>query len=139
MKLKTAAALACLLPIGAPFVLGAPALAHHSFAAAYDMSNAIEITGTIVEVRLRNPHSYFFLDVEGEDGALERWSFEAGTPSGMIRNGYSPNVIKQGDEVTIRGFHARDLTQNAGMLTELVTADGDTYGMFGPQEGPGAR
>jgi hypothetical protein len=139
MNLKTAAALACLLPISAPFALGGPALAHHSFAAAYDTNDAISITGKIVEVRLRNPHSYFILDVEGEDGQVERWSFEAGTPSGMIRNGYSPNVIKQGDEVTINGFHARDKTLNAGMLTELVTADGDTYGMFGPRESPNAQ
>ena len=42
--------------------------AHHSFAAAYDMSESITITGTIVNVRLTNPHSYFFLDVENAAG-----------------------------------------------------------------------
>lgn len=131
--------------VGAALLLAAitistvPAWAHHSFAAAYNMSESITITGTIVEVRLTNPHSFFFLDVAGEDGATERWSFEAGTPSGMIRNGYSPNVIKRGDEVTITGFHARDVTQNAGMLRQLVTSDGTVYGLFGPQESPGAR
>lgn len=116
-----------------------PATAHHSFAAAYDMSESISITGRIVEVRLTNPHSWFFLDVENDAGEVERWSFEAGTPSGMIRNGYSPNVIKKGDEVTITGFHARDASKNSGMLRELVTSDGTVYGMFGPREGPGAR
>jgi DNA/RNA endonuclease YhcR with UshA esterase domain len=116
-----------------------PAIAHHSFAAAYDTSESITITGTIVEVRLTNPHSWFFLDVENGNGEIERWAFEAGTPSGMIRNGYSPKVIKQGDEVTITGFHARDESKNAGMLRQLVTADGTVYGMFGPQENPGAR
>ena len=113
--------------------------AHHSFAAAYDMSESITITGTIVNVRLTNPHSFFFLDVENDAGQIERWSFEAGTPSGMIRNGYSPQVIREGDVVTITGFHARDPEVNAGMLRELVTADGTVYGMFGPREGPGAR
>jgi hypothetical protein len=128
-------ALTAALALGAT----ATALAHHSFAAAYDMSESISIKGTIVEVRLTNPHSWFFLDVEIEGGDLERWSFEAGTPSGMIRNGYSPNVIKQGDEVTITGFHARDASKNSGMLRELVTSDGTVYGLFGPREGPGAR
>ena len=120
---------------------GMGALAHHSFAAAYDTSpeGAISITGKIVNVRLTHPHSYFFLDVEADDGTIERWSFEAGTPSGMIRNGYSPQVIKEGDVVTITGFRARDASQPAGMLRQLVTADGTVYGMFGPQEGPGAR
>jgi len=113
--------------------------AHHSFAAAYNMSESITVTGTIVNVRLTNPHSFFFLDVENEAGDTERWSFEAGTPSGMIRNGYSPQVIREGDVVTITGFHARDPDVNAGMLRELVTADGTVYGMFGPREGSAAR
>lgn len=109
------------------------ALAHHSFAAAYNMENPIEITGKIVNVRLTNPHSYFFLDVVGENGEMERWSFEAGTPSGMIRGGYSPQTFKEGDTVTISGFRARDNSTN-GMLRLLVTADGTEYGMFGPRE-----
>jgi hypothetical protein len=57
----------------------------------------------------------------------------------MIRNGYKASVIKPGAEVTIKGFHARDPSQNMGMLRELVMADGTVYGMFGPQQGPEAR
>ena len=114
-----------------------PVWAHHSFAAAYDLGKAVTVHGVITQVRLQNPHSWFFLDVKDANGKVEKWSFEAGTPSGMIRNGYKPAVIKQGAEVTIKGFHARDTSQNMGMLRELVTADGQSYGMFGPQEGPG--
>jgi hypothetical protein len=136
MKRRTLAALLVGL---VPCVAGSPAWAHHSFAAAYDTSDAITVEGKIVEVRLSNPHSWFFLDVAGENGKVERWAFEAGTPSGMIRNGYSPKVIKQGDTVTIKGFRARDASKHAGMLRELVTADGQVYGMFGPREGAGAR
>jgi hypothetical protein len=115
------------------------AWAHHSFAAAFDMDKPVTVQGTIVQVRLENPHSWFFLDVKAADGKLERWAFEAGTPSGMIRNGFKPGIIKKGVEVTIKGFHARDPTQNVGMLRELVLADGTTYGMFGSQQGPAAR
>jgi hypothetical protein len=115
------------------------ASAHHSFAAAFDMSKPVTVQGTIVEVRLENPHSWFFLDVPDASGKLERWSFEAGTPSGMIRNGFKPGVIKKGVVVTIKGVHARDLTQNAGMLQQLITADGTVYGLFGSQQSAGAR
>jgi len=114
-----------------------PAWAHHSFAAAYDTNTAITVHGVISQVLLRNPHSWFVIDVKDASGKVEQWSFEAGTPSGMIRNGYKPDIIKQGAEVTIKGFRARDASQNRGMLRELTTADGKTYGMFGPQEGPG--
>lgn len=119
-------------------LLSGTAAAHHSFAAAYNMEDPISIEGKVVEVRLTNPHSHFFLDVVGDDGATTRWKFEAGTPSGMLRNGYSPQVIKQGDTVTINGFRARNESNN-GMLRELVTADGKVFGMFGPQQNAGAQ
>ena len=132
-------ALMVLLASVALFAVAIPAFAHHSFAAAYDTNNPITVKGVIVQVRLENPHSWFFLDVKGPDGKIERWSFEAGTPSGMIRNGFKPGVIKAGAEVTIKGFHARDLTQKVGMLSELTTADGKVYGQFGPQQGAGGQ
>ena len=42
------------------FGVGAPLSAHHSFAAHYDMSKPITVQGAIVQVRLTNPHSWFF-------------------------------------------------------------------------------
>ena len=110
------------------------AWAHHSFAAEYDMKHAITVHGVIVQVRLENPHSWFVLDVKDPTtGKVDRWSFEAGTPSGMIRNGYRQGTIKPGDEVTIKGFQSKD-SDVKGMLRELVTADGKVFGLFGPQE-----
>jgi hypothetical protein len=121
------------------FGLDASLSAHHSFAAHYDMSNAITVQGTIVNVRLTNPHSWFFIDVKEADGKTTHWAFEAGTPSGMIRNGYKASELPKGTMVTISGFRARERSDNTGMLRTLTTADGRTYGMFGPQEGPGAK
>ncbi len=121
-----------LLSLGSAFSV----FAHHSFAAVYDLEQKITVHGVIAQVRLTNPHSWFYLDVKNDKGEVERWAFEAGTPSGMIRNGYKPSVIKTGAEVTISGFRARDATQNMGMLRELTTADGTVYGLFGPQQGP---
>ena len=135
MKRTGYAMVASVLLFGA----GAPLSAHHSFAAVYDTTKTVTVQGAIVQVRLTNPHSWFFLDVKEPDGKIVRWAFEAGTPSGMIRNGYKATELAPGTIVTIRGVRARDLTQNAGMLQQLTTADGKTYGLFGPQEGPGAR
>ena len=113
---------------------GVPAWAHHSFTAAYDLEQPITVHGIISNVLMRNPHSWFMLDVKNESGQTEQWAFEAGTPSGMIRNGYKPSIIKAGAEVTIKGFRARDPAQKRGMLRELTTSDGQVFGMFGPQE-----
>ena len=116
-----------------------PASAHHSFAAVYDMDQAVTVKGTIVQVRLTNPHSWFYVDVKDDAGNIAHWAFEAGTPSGMIRNGYKASVIKPGAVVTISGFHAKDKSQNMGMLRELTLADGTVFGLFGPQEAPAAK
>jgi len=124
----------------ASFVVATAVSAHHSFAAAFNMTAPVTVQGTIVQVRLENPHSWFFLDVKNPTtGAVTRWAFEAGTPGGMIRNGFKPNLITKGSVVTIKGFHARDPAQNMGMLRELITADGTSYGLFGSQQGPGAQ
>jgi hypothetical protein len=118
----------------AALAVAVPAWAHHSFAAAYDLQQPITVHGTISQVLLRNPHSWFMLDVKNDSGQVDHWAFEAGTPSGMIRNGYKPSVIKAGTEVTIKGFRARDAAQKRGMLRELTTSDGQVFGLFGPQE-----
>ena len=57
---------------------GAPAWAHHSFAAAYDTTNAITVHGVISQVLLRNPHSWFVIDVKDASGKVEQWSFIRG-------------------------------------------------------------
>jgi hypothetical protein len=128
-----------VLSLALVFGIGVPLSAHHSFAAHYDMAKPITVEGSLVEVRLSNPHSWFYLDVKEADGTTSRWAFEAGTPSGMIRNGYKASELPPGTMVTISGFRARERSENVGMLRTLTTADGKTYGMFGPQEGPGAR
>ena len=120
--------------IPALVALAVPLWAHHALVAAYDMNQMITVKGTIAKVLLENPHSWFLLDVKDANGKVEQWSFEAGTPSGMLRNGYRPNLIKPGTEVVIKGYRARDTSQKKGMLRELTTPDGKTFGLFGPQE-----
>lgn len=136
MKRTTLAVLAWVL---VSLVAAVPVWAHHSFAAAYDTTLSSTVKGVIYQVRLENPHSWFFVDIKDASGKVERWSFEAGTPSGMIRNGFKTNIIKSGAEVTIKYNHARDASAKSGMLVELTTADGTKYGMFGPQQGPGGQ
>jgi len=114
--------------------LAISASAHHSFAATFDSDKPVTVKGVITQIRLENPHSWFFLEVKDASGNVEKWAFEAGTPSGMIRNGFKPGLIKAGTEVTIKGIRARDPAQNMGLLRELVTPDGKVYGTFGSEQ-----
>jgi hypothetical protein len=45
----------------------------------------------------------------------------------LIRGGLKPDFVKPGAEVTIKGWHARDATQNAGAARELVLSDGRAF------------
>jgi Family of unknown function (DUF6152) len=126
--------LAALLA-GAVALVAARAYAHHSFAAEFDSEKPITVKGVITQVRLENPHSWFFLDATGPDGKIEKWAFEASTPSSLIRSGFKPGTVKAGDEVTIKGYHARDANANAGAARELVMADGRAF-PIGPTVGP---
>lgn len=94
------------------FVMGVlvaslPAIAHHSFA-PFNTDREIEVTGTATEFEWSNPHSYVHLDVKGEKGDVEKWVAElTGLPM-LVRAGWSKDVVKPGDRVTIHGYRARD-------------------------------
>src|SRR4029434_8870648 len=51
-------------------VTSSPVLAHHSFAAEFDASKPLKLTGTVTKLEWTNPHTWFFVDVKGEDGKV---------------------------------------------------------------------
>ncbi len=74
----------------------ATASAHHSFAAAYDMTKPVTCRGD--RPGPADESAFVVLPRrEGTDGKATRWAFEAGTPSGMIRNGYKASEMAKGD------------------------------------------
>ena len=130
--------LVALLSSVALVAAAVPALAHHSFAAEFDADKPVTVKGVITSVRLENPHSWFFLDVTDESGKVVRWGFEGSTTTSLIRSGFKPNSLKVGDEVTVKGSHARDASKNEGAAREMITKDGRTF-IVGPagNEAPG--
>ncbi len=109
-----------------------PAWAHHAFAAAFDANNLVEVQGVITEVKLVNPHSWFYVDVTDANGKVTHWQFEGQTPTGLMRSGLRPHFVKVGDKVTIKGCRARDLTKDIGAARELILTDGRSF-IVGPK------
>ena len=86
----------------------APLLAHHSFAAEFDASQALRVTGALTKIEWTNPHSYFYIDVKDESGNVVRWSCEAGSPGALSRRGFKRGDIKLGDTIIVDGYRAKD-------------------------------
>ena len=102
-KLLLAAAVIGLLPAATPVA------AHHSFAAEFDSSKPFKLTGVVTKVEWQNPHTIFYLDITDEQTKkVTNWSFEMGSPNGLMRNGWTRNTLKIGDVVTVEGSLARD-------------------------------
>jgi hypothetical protein len=92
--------------------LALPLAAHHSFAAEYDDTKPIKVTGVVTKVEWQNPHVWFFVDVKGEDGKVTNWAFSGGAPGQLMRRGIKREVIKEGMTITVDGFKAKDGSNN---------------------------
>jgi hypothetical protein len=91
----------------ASLFLAGHAQAHHSFATHYDAGNIVEISGVLSDVKMRNPHSFFEVDVVNDDGETETWEVEAHAVPVLRRIGITRDTLKVGDGVTIRGPRSR--------------------------------
>src|SRR5258706_2441227 len=103
MKARFALFVACL-----GLAAGAPLVAHHSFAAEFDARKAIRVTGTLTKLEWTNPHTYFYLDVKDDKGAVASWTCEAGSPGALSRRGFKRGDLKIGDTIIVDGYRAKD-------------------------------
>jgi hypothetical protein len=104
-------------------VSSVPLLAHHSFAAEYDSNQPVKITGTVTKMEWMNPHARFYVSVKEADGKVVNWNFELGAIPVLLKQGWTKNSLKEGDQVTVDGSKAKDgsFTANA---RSVVLANG---------------
>ena len=104
MKVKVSVFAAVLTLLAA----AVPLLAHHSFAAEYDASKPITVTGIVTKVEWMNPHGRFYVDVKETDGKITHWNFELGAIPVLLKQGWRKDSLKAGDQVTVEGSRAKD-------------------------------
>jgi hypothetical protein len=111
------------------FAAVSPAVAHHSFAAGFDVNKTVEVSGAVTEVEWMNPHAWIHLDVKNEAGDIEKWSFELGSPNGLIRRGWTRGTIRPGDVISVSGYRARDGSQRANVVAVTLASGQRLDGM----------
>ena len=115
--------LTVILGAGAVLLLIAgPMFAHHG-AAAYDTSQNTTLKGTVVEFDFINPHCQLFINVADESGALVKWDGEFTNPGTLHRRGWTKEMFKPGDQITMIGNRAKN-GANVLRVLKLQMADG---------------
>ena len=108
-------------------IASSPVFAHHG-ASAYDTKKLTTLKGTVTEFQFMNPHSEIFFEVKNADGKVEKWSAEAASMVTMSRFGWSKNLFKAGDQITVVGNRARNGSLSM-RLSKVVLANGKEYGV----------
>jgi hypothetical protein len=108
-------------------IASSPVFAHHG-ASAYDTKQLTTLKGTVTEFQFMNPHSEIFFEVKNADGKVEKWSAEAASMVTMSRFGWSKNLFKAGDQITVVGNRARNGSLSM-RLSKVVLANGKEYGV----------
>ncbi len=132
MKVTSAALLVGLTLASAWQVYG-----HHAFAAEFDGSKAVRMTGPLTKIEWTNPHTFFYIDVQDQSGNIVRWGCEAASPGALTRRGFKRADLKLGDTIVIDGYLARDgshlMDARRITLADGRIVSGGTAGDGGPE------
>ena len=100
-------------------------IGHHSDA-GYDRDTLVAFEGVVKSYSFRNPHIAIIVEAEEEGGGTVEWDIETGSTPIMIRSGWTPDLISEGDTVTIRAHPERSGRLRA-ILNTMQTADGNLW------------
>jgi hypothetical protein len=104
LKIKPFVLMALLVSL---LSISGSAFAHHG-TANYDMTKVVTLKGTVTDFQFVNPHTLILFDVKNDQGVIEHWQAEATSPNHLVRAGWSKDIIKSGDQISISGFRAKN-------------------------------
>ena len=115
--------------LAASLLAAAPGYAHHSFAAEFDADKPVKLVGTVTKIEWTNPHAWFYIDVMDDSGKVANWGWELGSPTSLVRLGWSRNALKVGEVITVEGSRSRDGSNTAN--TRSITLNRTGQKLFG--------
>jgi hypothetical protein len=109
------------------FVFSVSLSAHHG-ASVYNSARLTTLKGTVVEYKFMNPHTELTIDVKDAAGKIQRWSVEANSLVSMSRLGWTREMFKPGDLITVTGNATKNGTY-AMRLRSVLAPNGKLYTM----------
>lgn len=96
--------------------------AHHSLGATYDGNKTVTIEGKILQLLLRNPHSFLQVEdakLKDDKGEPVRWSLEWRSAGSLGQQNIKRDTLKAGQEVTVTMNPSRTAGDYRGALVTL--------------------
>ncbi len=112
-----------------------PTSAHHAFTAEYDANKLVTVSGIVTTFEWTNPHALLYVDGKDAEGKVGSWKFEMGSPGGLQSRGWKRTDLKNGDQITVDGYAARDGRNLANVRTVRLADGRKLFGGF--QSTPG--
>ena len=113
---------ATCLVLATAILLPLPAASHHSNV-AYEVTKVITITGVVKSFEWVNPHTWLTVVVDDGKGGTVEWACEGRAPGILTRAGWSRNILKAGEKVTVDMSPAKDGSKMS-IIARVTKADG---------------
>ena len=103
--------------------------AHHSFTGAYNVDKVITITGKIVQIAIRSPHSFFYVESQDDKGVTQQWAIEGASAGQFAQQGIDAKSFRVGDVVQVTANPSRTPDSTRVRLIKIVRpSDGKSWG-----------
>ena len=117
------------LAVAVAMLSSLPVQAHHSFGGTYNVDKQITIKGKMVQVTLRSPHSFFYVEVEDANGTVQRWAIEGAGATQFAQQGINKDAFRIGDPVEVVANPSRSPNSTRARLIKITrTTDGKSWG-----------
>ena len=102
--------------------------AHHAW--PVNNSQLVTVKGKVTEFIWENPHPMITIEVQTNDGGIEKWLIGGPAINRMETNGWTKTTVKPGDVITGIGYQFAD-GQKIIRLERVVLADGKEIRVYG--------
>lgn len=100
-------------------------VAHHSFAAEFDVNQPFTFDGTVTKVEWTNPHAFVYdRRRRSADQGDDELGHRTGQPHVLVRNGWRRATVKIGDVVVVQGSKARNGTPLGNARSIVLASTG---------------
>jgi hypothetical protein len=105
-----------------------PTSAHHAW--PVNNSQFVTVKGKVTGFNWENPHPMITLEVQTNNGGIEKWLIGGPAINRMEANGWTRTTVKTGDVITGIGYQFTD-GQKILRLERVLLADGKEIRVYG--------